>query len=246
MFTIMRKYMKVPRTFPVYTEEEAREKGISYVPWEQSQVGGWGSTTDGYVMECLRHIPMKNGVIIEFSGGRTITKSKKFEFLPRYQMKDWWGLSPGWWQRREAAKSRTKNAVKVYVQMVLAGKVDFGLVGQVYRPDQAIPEATVRKLFRQEEIKQMITKEMEEVLAKEGLTKQFVIQKMKKALEIAETKLDPANMLRAAESMSDMLEMKPRTQSPQFGLPSSPMGELPAYEAVMAELALPPTEPDDD
>lgn len=220
MITICRKYQKVSRNFEIYTEEEAKKGGIPYVPWYEAKVGGWGLSTDGMVTECLALKPMKNGVLMEFSGGRTISRSKVFEVMPRIHLRDWWGLTPGWWVDREKKKARTKRVVELYVKMVLGGKVDWKALGNVYRPDQEIPVATVRRLFKQKEIQTMISEEMTKALEKSGITKEFVLDKMKLAMEIAQNKGDAGNMLRGAENLAEMLEMTPKdTKGPLLGLP---------------------------
>ena len=50
---------------------------------------------------------------------------------------------------------------------------------------------------------------MKEVLASRGVSKGFVLDTILKAIDIAESKQDVSNMLRAAENFVDMLEMKP-------------------------------------
>ena len=50
---------------------------------------------------------------------------------------------------------------------------------------------------------------MKEVLASKGINRGFVLDVIKKSIGIAENKEDVANMLRAAENLVDILEMKP-------------------------------------
>lgn len=247
MVIVERKYRKEWRSFKVYTEDEAVDERIAFKRWDLCQVGEWGLTTDGYVMECLRRVTLKNADLVEFSGGRAMTGTPKFEFWPRFKLRDWWGLKPGSWAEKEAQKTRAKNVVKLYVQQVLAGKVDYGVLGKAYRPDQKIPEATVRRLFKKEEIKRMIHKEMEEALRNLGIDRQFVLDKILVAMNIAEKKGDSGNMLRGAENLSDMLEMKPQKGHGNALLPpEAPMGELPSFDAILTDMELPAVKGDDD
>jgi len=55
----------------------------------------------------------------------------------------------------------------------------------------------------------MVEEKMKEVLASRGVSKGFVLDTILKAIDIAESKQDVSNMLRAAENFVDMLEMKP-------------------------------------
>lgn len=240
MYNIRRRFNKVVREFIIYTQDEADTEGIPYSPWRDAEAGGYGLTDDGFVMECLRRIPMKRGTILDFTGGRAITGLKAFEFLPRYSARDWWSLSPSSWIQKEIRTRRAKNVVKLYVQMVLAGKLDWDALGTAYRPDQKIPKATVKRLFRQKEVKKMIAEEMSEALKALGITQKFVLEKILNAITVAEGKGDAGNMLRAAENLADMLEMKPTKGPNMLQMPPIPtIGELPSYDAVMGDLELP-------
>jgi hypothetical protein len=196
----------------MYTREEADLHKIPYREWFLVDgVGQWGLSTDGMVVECLAIRKVgKGGLMYEFSAGRVMRGSRVFEVMPRVHLRDWWGLTPGWWVEREKTKERTKRVVQAYVTMMLGpGKVDWAKLGNIYRPDQQIPEATVRRLFKQKEIQSMVTDEMKDALKKAGISKDFVLEKIKRALEIAENKGDAGNMLRATENLSEMLEMRP-------------------------------------
>ena len=55
----------------------------------------------------------------------------------------------------------------------------------------------------------MVEEKMKEVLASKGINRGFVLDVIRKSIDIAENKEDVSNMLRAAENLVDMLEMKP-------------------------------------
>ena len=119
-------------------------------------------------------------------------------------------VKPRTWQERESGKTRTKNAVNAYVSKIFAGKkVDWNEIGTIYRPDEKIPAATAKRLFKEKVVKNMIEEKMKEVLSEKGIDRGFVLDTIKKAINIAEEKEDPSNMLRATENLVDMLEMKP-------------------------------------
>lgn len=71
------------------------------------------------------------------------------------------------------------------------------------------PAATVKRLFKEKVVKRMVEEKMKEVLASKGINRGFVLDVIKKSIGIAENKEDVANMLRAAENLVDILEMKP-------------------------------------
>ena len=55
----------------------------------------------------------------------------------------------------------------------------------------------------------MIEDKLKEVMTEKGITRSFVLDKMLSAIEIAESKQDVGNILKATDSFMDLLEMKP-------------------------------------
>ena len=55
----------------------------------------------------------------------------------------------------------------------------------------------------------MVDKKLKEVLVSKGITEDFVLETMLEAIDIAKNKLDAGNLLKAADSLQDLLEMKP-------------------------------------
>jgi len=78
-----------------------------------------------------------------------------------------------------------------------------------FRPDDKIPAATVRRLFKQEEIKTMVDKKLKDILVEKGVTKDMVIDITLEGINIARTKMDANNMFKGADSLAEYLEMKP-------------------------------------
>ena len=206
--------------YKVYPLEEAIKLNLNVVPWKQARVGDWCLTDDNWVTECIRKRNYvdrdgKKSVSWTFSFTRVWSRSThKLEYLPlRFTGRHYSGAD---WQETEAKKTRTKNVVKVYVKQILQGKVDFSELGRVYRPDQKIPAATVRRLFRQDRIKEMIDKELDEIMAKRGLTREWVMATIKRAVEVAELDNQPASMLKGADMVAEYLEIKPDAKAPKM------------------------------
>ena len=60
--------------------------------------------------------------------------------------------------------------------MLLSGdKVDFDKLGQIYRPDQKIPAATVRRFLKQKVSKDMVEQKLKELLAEKSINKEFAL-----------------------------------------------------------------------
>jgi hypothetical protein len=87
-------------------------------------------------------------------------RSQSLRWEPQKESGKFFDTSSKSWQEREAGKTRTRNVVTLYVQQMLAGKLDYEMLGRAYRPDQKIPAATARRLFRQDKIQEMVCQEL--------------------------------------------------------------------------------------
>jgi len=211
MVVLTKRCNKVLRKFNIYTRSEADKKNIKYTYWKDCEIDQWAISDDDFVFELIYR--------------KTYTdKNSRTKTNYRFPFGDKWGSSKAVlnykpyatgeisnnWIAKEAGKTRTKNAVNTYVAMMMSKKpIDYALLGDIYRPDQKIPEATVRRLFKQEKIKNMVEEKTKEVLAGKGITKDWVLQTIVDAVEIARHKHDAGNMLKAADNLADYLEMKP-------------------------------------
>jgi hypothetical protein len=114
------------------------------------------------------------------------------------------------WDEDESGTTRAKNTVASYAHMLLSsGKVDFDTLGKIYRPDQQIPAATVRRFLKQKVAKRMIEKKLKELLKDKGVNKELAVDNVLRALHMAESKGDVNNFLKANDYLMDLLEMKP-------------------------------------
>ncbi len=201
-------------TFDILTRQEADERGIAHRPWRDCAAGSWGISDDGYVSLCLQAIEYRDRSghsrrLFTFPYARVWGyKSTKLEWLKRKASGNYHDVSNLSWQEREARTTRTRNAVKLYVTQMLSGKIDYDELGRVYRPDQAVPAATVRRLFKEERIQQMIDQELARILKEKGITKAFVIDKILKAMEVAEAKGDARSILGGADRLGPLVGVK--------------------------------------
>ena len=202
--------------FIVYTQKEADKKNIKYVHWKQVEQGKHGLSDDGYVGVCLKrktYTDKKNRSkenVKMCYGVQWVTANSILLYEPNKSAGIYSAVKPTGWAEKEVGKTRTKNTVNAYVHQMLGGKgVDYSILGKIYRPDDKIPEATVRRLFKQEEIKTMVDKKLQDILVEKGVTKDMVIDITLEGIDIARTKMDANNMFKGADSLADYLEMKP-------------------------------------
>ena len=213
MEIITRKINHKTRDCTIFTTDDCPHP---IVYWKSAKEGDWASTDDGYVAECIAKnvytdksgrvktlIKLTCGVQWSTGTGRLLFEPNKAAGI--YSM-----LKPRAWQEREATSKRTKNAVNAYVGQIVEGKkVDWNQVGKIYRPDEQNPSATVKRLFKQKVISNMVEEKLKEILSSRGVDKGYVLDNILKAISIAEDKQDVSNMLRGVENFVDMLEMKP-------------------------------------
>lgn len=205
----------------VLTVAEAESFGIDSVPWRQMPgVGSWVTTDDGYVTK-VTHRGFYKGKSGQRDYMRTFigpifSDADKFDYLPRKETRDFNSTKPLGWVEREMRTQRLKRAVRVYVRQLFETgnkKINWDAVGLAYRPDQKAPALTVKRLFKQQEVMSLIDDEVRLLLKKEGITKEYVINLHKQAVEISKSKGDVGNLLKAADMLAEYLEMKPEKKT---------------------------------
>jgi len=217
MLEIERIYARKKQKFPIYTQKEADSMpDIAYQPWKQAYTGDYALTDDGYVSRCLgrKEYTDANGGIKTFvklsCGVGWVTPSAKILFELNHSYGVYSKTNPSKsWEDDEINKTRSKNTINTYATMMLAGGVDYAKLGQVYRPDSKIPEATVRRFLKNEKVKMEVEKKVKEILSQKSINKEFAIDNLIRALDMADSKSDVGNFLKANDQIMDLLEMKP-------------------------------------
>ena len=216
MDKIIRKIKGVKSVFMVYTKEEADDKSINYTHWKDVKEGKHGLSDDGYVGICIsrksytdkKHRTKTN--VKMCYGVQWITANSRLLYEPNASAGVYSYVKPTHWAEKEAGKTRTKNAVNAYVHQMLGGNgMDYDVLGKIYRPDEAKPAATARRLFKQEEIQKMVDKKLKEILLEKGVTKDMVIDGYLESIDVARAKGDPNNMMKGFDYLAEYLEMKP-------------------------------------
>jgi hypothetical protein len=209
MFTVSVK----SKEYDILTKAEADEKNIPYTHWSVAKPGDFALSDDGHIALCLSRKTYDGDDFCVFPTTRGFYKprgkSKKINFIGN---QTYWTISGDSWVEHESRRERTKRMVQLYVKMSMAGKLDLAVLGKVYRPDQAIPTATLRRLLKQDKIKRMISEEFDKILSEVGLTERWILEKIKKAMEIAEKKGNPFAMLKGTEQLSELRDMFPKTR----------------------------------
>lgn len=198
----------------IYPEAEFKELGKKYKYWSECKPTEWGISDDGYVAECLARNYYAVAVEMVFPYGRQwANKSAKLEFEPHYASKNYSNVSTKTYEELEANKSRTDLAIDAFLTYKMAGlPPDLDKIGILYRPDQENPAIAVKKMLKTKEVKKIMADKLKEILIDREIDEGFVLDVMKDAIDVAKTKEDPANMIRAAKELGDFLDMKPKTK----------------------------------
>jgi len=211
MITLDRKINNIKRLFNIYSKAEADEKDVEYVYWKEANANNYAISDDDYVFRVISKKTYKDRYgaarsFYKFPFGNKWDGKKAVLYFKSYQS----GEIQENWEKKEMGKTRTKNAVNAYVAMMLSKKpIDWEILGNIYRPDQKIPSATVKRLFKMDKVQQMVETKTKSVLADKGVTKDSIIQTILDAIEVARHKQDAGNMLKGADNLADYLEMKP-------------------------------------
>ena len=204
-----------PKTYNIYTEEEFKNLKVKYDHWSKCSPGEWGVSDDGYVSECIsRNLYGKNIEMVFPYGKQFLSETSKLLFEPHYETKNYASISTKTYNEMEAQRDRAELAVDTFVNYKLAGEVpDFYKIGKIYRPDQENPEIAARRLFKTKEIKQMVSDKLKDVLIEKDIDEGYVLDVIKDAITIATGKEDSSNMIKAADKLSEFLEMKPKSKT---------------------------------
>jgi hypothetical protein len=210
----LKKNKYVPQNYSVYTDVEADELGILYKHWQDCMPGEFGLSDDNYVSECIgRNNYATNTEMVYPYGRQWLGKHRKLKFEPHYTSNNFSSVSTKSYAELEAQTSRADLAINAYLTFKMAGlSPDMDKIGSIYRPDQKNPAIAAKRLLKTKEAKKMIEEKLKEILTDKGIDEGFVLDTMKNAIEVAMTKDNSADMIRAAKELSVFLDMAPKTK----------------------------------
>ena len=216
MDKLKRKIKGSVKVYNIYTLEEAEDARLDYVHWKLAKTGDYALSDDGFVGKCIgrKDYTDKKGRVKSFIrlayGANWAGNTNKIEYLKNKACDTYTQANPTSWVDREARMTRTKNLVNAFVgQLTSTKQVDYNTLGMIYRPDQRDPAATVKRVLKQQVIKDMVEKKLKEVLSEKGINNSSVLDTMLEGLDIARAKQDVTNMIKISDGFMDLLEMRP-------------------------------------
>jgi len=200
----------------LFTEEYAYWKDLT----PESTIK-WGMSDDGYIGEVV-HVrrykvnkrSKKFNVHVRLTIGNSyVNKYSKILFDQNFKYNSFESIKPGMWYDRLARANKTKQLVQITAKMILRGSINYKIIGKMFRPDHAVPEATGRRFVKMPKIKRMIMEEIDRILEDRGLTKEFIAESTKKMIEMAISQKDMRGGAKLLEIAGKWLSLEaPKTK----------------------------------
>ena len=202
----------------VYDEEEANEIGLTYVKdWKKVKPMEWALTNDGYVAQCKKIDTYKaqKRLYTFFFGQMWYHDKAKLFFKPHWDNKSFSGTSTKNWIERLLHSKTGKRMIYAYAMAELQGTIlPPEKLEKILFPKGGKDRTwAVKRILKSKEFKTMITEQVKEALSDREIDEGKVIDMILEATETAKNKDDASNMMRGAENLRDLLDMKPKQES---------------------------------
>ena len=202
--------------YSIYTKEEADEQSIPYEYWKDVNQGQYALSDDGVVALVIskKSYPHKqtgsDTTYLRFPWGYHMFQPKyKSTKLNAQGRKTPHTLSGKSQLEIRAGQDNLKNLAMAYAQTM-----DYNL-----SIDMALGSTTPQKhrswkrQMKSEVFKSMVRKELEELLLGHGLTKDRTMDLLNDTIEMAKSKKDVTNLMRAAEKLMDLHGMNDKQKT---------------------------------
>lgn len=238
------------RSFTIYTQEEADAHGIEYKPWRQGrEPGEWVMDDGGWVSQVIRAKLYHVGKTKKYPKWRiTLSYGPFFATRQRLDYAEWADYKPDY-KAQEAKKARSKRTAKAYAKVFMEreGRLtpeDLRTLGRLYRADQKIPEASLKRWLKIEQVQNMIAQELAALLSKKGVEKGDIIDRYNTVYDAAITEGQLSVAKSVVDKLADMLDMKPDKTQVSGGIEMSGVSfpEIPEWAGDMDAPSLPPPE----
>lgn len=195
-------------TYKIYRKVEADDVGIKYSYWRDAPEGEYGLSDDDYVAKVIKKkdYPGVNGqgrTYIRFPWGYTFFSKKESVHNKKFNVKGRktpHTISGKTCIEVQAGLEKTKRLAMVYAQVMdydLA--IDYAMGNLSKREHLKWKRYMKTKVF-----KNMVREELEKLLSKHGMTKDYTINLLDETITMAKDKRDVTNLMRAIENLQKM------------------------------------------
>jgi len=198
----------------VYTVEEAGEEGLEVVNWREAVTGQWALTDDGYVAQVLNHKSYQNArkqvrKYMRFVFCKVFVSHKPLFYMNYKESGIYYKIKPKGDLENGSLKRRYRDFAFMYAHMMVhKGWVNFTKLGKSFNPTAKNPKFNAKQLSKVPKMQQMIRDEVKKALLDNDVTVDSVIKLVIDASNVAKNKKDAANMLKSADMLMDVLQMK--------------------------------------
>lgn len=202
------------KTYNIYTKDEFT---LPYSYWKEAKEGEYGISDDGYISICIKVGKLGRTTLLTYPYARALVSKKVQLCFEKRFLNKAYDITERTNAERESRRGNTKRFIQAYCIMFLAGKIDWHKLGIIFRPDDGIPEARAKRLIKNKWVKNMIEEELKKELIGRGIDKGFYLDRITEAIEIARSKKDASNMLRAAELIGEILKINTESSKQLYG-----------------------------
>jgi hypothetical protein len=198
----------------VYSKQEAIDNGIEFVPWRQVELGQWAITDDDYVAECLHckvytNRKARTRKMLRFVFGKVVVGNTPLIYQKFKDRGDYNRIKPYDPNDQVNFRQRYRNFAYMYAQMmVYRGWVNWTMLGKAFNPKAINPKFNAKRLSKLPKMQKMINDEVKKALMDNNITADSVIKMVLEASNTAKHKKDATNMLKAADMLMEVLQMK--------------------------------------
>lgn len=210
MYEITINHRDGAKTYPVYTEKEAKVEGIDYTHWKEAVKGKWAVSDDGHVSKVITvrtypsdrdctttYIKMPWGYVMH----NTRYKNQKFLAAGRSTPHTFSGKSQ---LMVRAGQDKMKNlAMAEALTMNKDLAIDLA-IGSTTPPQRR----KWKRHMKSEVFRNMVRNELQNLLSDHGMTEDYTLELLEETIGLAKDKKDVTNLMRAVENLQGMHGMK--------------------------------------
>lgn len=207
MFEIKINHKSGPKSYPIYKKEEAVKENISFTHWKKAKEGEYCISDDDYVAEVLKRK--------EYESDRnqpTLYIRTPYGYImhnPKYKSQKFYaeGRSTPWTLTGKPAlevqsrSERWKNLALAYVSTNFDADLAIDMVMGQTTPQQ---RRRWKRRIRTEEFKKVVREELDVLLKDSGKDREYVMDLLEEAIQMARDKKDVTNMMRATEKLMSL------------------------------------------
>jgi hypothetical protein len=207
MFEITINHKSGAKSYPIYSEIEALEKGIDFKHWKKAEEGTYCISDDGYIAKVLKRKNYESD-----RNEATLYVRTPYGYImhnPNYKTQKFYaeGRSTPWTLSGKPAlevKSKShkwKNLALAYVSTNFDADLAIDLVMGQTTPQQ---RRRWKRNIRTEEFKSVVREELDVLLKESGKDKEYVMELLEEAITMAKKKEDVSNLMRATEKLMSL------------------------------------------